>query len=147
MSLAASRDAIGEVTDFLRTRITTQAAINVEVGRPETAAAGDVGPKLNLFLFQVEFDAHLKNFALDEGQAPPLWMVLRYLLTAFDSDKESDSVAAHKLLGQGLAALHELNYLHPSAAALLSNPEPLRISFDAADPELLSKLMQGSDEK
>ena len=147
MTLAASKDAIGEVTAFLRTRISTQAMINVEVGRPEVAALGDVGPKLNLFLFQVEFDPHLKNFPLDEGQVPPLWMVLRYLITAFDSDKESDSVDAHKVLGQGLAALQELNYLKPSVAALLSNPEPLRISFDAADVELLSKVMQGSEEK
>jgi hypothetical protein len=146
MTLAASQDAIGEVTDFLRTRIQTQAMINVDVGRPEAAAA-DAGPKLNLFLFQVEFDPHLKNYPLDEGQVPPLWMVLRYLLTAFDSSKESDSVAAHKLLGQGLATLQELNFLSPSVAALLSNPEPLKISFDAADVELLSKLMQGSDEK
>lgn len=146
MSLAASKDAIGEVTDFLRTRISTQAAINVDVGRPEAATAAG-GPKLNLFLFQVEFDPHLKNYTLDEGQAPPLWMVLRYLLTAFDAGSESDSIAAHRLLGQGVAALQALNFLQPSAAALSSNPEPLKISFDAADVELLSKIMQGSDEK
>lgn len=146
MSLAASKDAIGEVTDLLRTRITARAAVNVDVGRPEAAAANS-GPKLNLFLFQLEFDPHLKNHSLDEGQVPPLWMVLRYLLTAFDESKDSDSAAAHRLLGQGLAALHELNFLDPSVAALSSNPEPLKISFDAADAELLSKIMQGSDEK
>ncbi len=146
MTLAASKDAIGEVTDLWRSRIATQAMVNVDVGRPEAAAA-NAGPKLNLFLFQVEFDPHLKNHPLDEGQVPPLWMVLRYLLTAFDEGKDSDTVAAHKLLGQGLAALQELNFLHPSVAALLSNPEPLKITFDAADVELLSKIMQGSDEK
>jgi hypothetical protein len=146
MTLAASKDAIGEVTDLLRTRITARAAINVEVGRPEAAAA-NAGPKLNLFLFQLEFDSHLKNHPLDDGQMPPLWMVLRYLLTAFDEGKESDSVAAHRLLGQGLAALQELNFLDPSIAALSSNPEPLKITFDAADVEMLSKIMQGSDEK
>jgi hypothetical protein len=146
MTLAASKDAIGEVTDLLRTRIAARAAVNVNVGRPEAAAA-DAGPKLNLFLFQLEFDPYLKNHPLDNGQVPPLWMVLRYLLTAFDGDKESDSVVAHRLLGQGLAALQELNFLDPSVAALSSNPEPLKISFDAADVELLSKVMQGSDEK
>jgi hypothetical protein len=147
MSLAASKDAIGEVTDLLRTRISARAAVNVEVGRPEAATGGQSGPKLNLFLFQLEFDPHLKNRPLDEGQAPPLWMVLRYLLTAFDEGKESDSVSAHRLLGQGLAALQELNFIESPAAPLSSNPEPLKITFDAADAELLSKIMQGSDEK
>jgi hypothetical protein len=147
MTFAATADAIGEVTDFLRTRISTQAMTNVDIGRPEVAALGDAGPKLNLFLFQVEFDAHLKNVSLDEGQPPPLWLALKYLLTAFDTGKDSDSVDAHKLLGQGLAVLHSLNFARPQVAALLSNPEPLKITFDAADAELLSKLMQGSDEK
>lgn len=146
MTLAASKDAIGEVTDLLRTRIIIGSGINVEVGRPDTAAANG-GPKLNLFLFQVEFDPHLKNYSLDEGQMPPLWLALRYLLTAFDDGKESDSIAAHKLLGQGLAVLQELNFIHPTSAALTSNPEPLKLSFEAADVELLSKIMQGSDEK
>jgi hypothetical protein len=147
VTLAASKDAIGEVTDLLRTRIMSRAAVNVDVGRPEAAALSDAGPKLNLFLFQVDFDPHLKNFSIDEGQVPPLWMALRYLLTAFDEGKESDSIAAHRLLGQGLAAVQELNFLHPSVAALTSNPEPLKVTFDAADVELLSKIMQGSDEK
>jgi Pvc16 N-terminal domain len=145
MTLAASKDAIGEVTDLLRTRIAARAMVNVDVGRPESATV-NAGPKLNLFLFQLELDPHLKNHPLDEGQVPPLWMVLRYLLTAFDADKESDSVAAHRILGQGLAALQELNYLESSVPALSSNPEPLKITFDAADVELLSKIMQGSDE-
>lgn len=146
MTLAASREAIGEVTEFLRTRITSHAMINVDVGRPE-AAAGDGGPKLNLFLYQVDFDPHLRNFELDEGQVPPLWLVLRYLITAFDSGKESDTSAAHRLLGHGIAALQELNFIRPTAAALASNPEPLKITFESGDVELLSKLMQGSDEK
>ncbi len=146
MTLAASKDAIGEVTDLLRTRISARASVNVDVGRPEAATAS-AGPKLNLFLFQIEFDPHLKNHPLDDGQAPPLWMVLRYLLTAFDEHKESDSVIAHRLLGQGLAALQELNFIDSSVAALSSNPEPLKISFDPADVEMLSKIMQGSDEK
>jgi hypothetical protein len=146
MSFAKSNEAIGEVTEMLRTRITSRAGINVDIGRPESAAT-NAGPKLNLFLFQLEFDPQLKNFSLDEGQVAPLWMVLRYLLTAFDDGKESDSSAAHRLLGRGLAALQELNFLTSSADPLSSNPEPLKITFDAADAELLSKIMQGTDEK
>ena len=32
----------------------------------------------------------LRNMPLDEGQQPPLWLVLRFLMTAFDGDGKSD---------------------------------------------------------
>jgi len=73
--------------------------------------------------------------------------VLYYLLTAFDDKSESDSSNAHTLFGRGILALQELNFLRPTAPELAQNPEPLKITFDEADVELLSKLMQGSDEK
>jgi hypothetical protein len=48
-----------------------------------------------------------------------------------------------------VVALQGLNFLRPEASykALTPNPEPLKLTFDDADPELLSKIMQGSDEK
>jgi len=137
MTVSASKDAIGEVSEFLRTRIGMHAGITVGVGRPE-ALPSETGPKLNLFLFQIELDPHLKNVSLDEGQAPPLWMVLRYLLTAVDETHETDSVKAHRILGRGLAALQELNFIKPSVPALSSNPEPLKISFEKAEARDLS---------
>ena len=85
---------------------------------------------------------------------PPLWLVLKYLVTAFDDREESDSAAAHELLGRGLAALHGLGYLrlHPLVEldvrlALENNPEPLKLSFDDAGVELVSSLMQGAEER
>ena len=78
--------------------------------------------------------------------------MLRYLLTAFDGEELSDSPDAHVLLGQGLVALHELNFLRLGGAstavtsALEHNPEPLKITFDESSPDLISKLMQGPDE-
>jgi hypothetical protein len=42
-----------------------------------------------------------------------------------------------------MLALQELSILQPLAVELADNPQPLKISFDPADPELLSKLMQG----
>src|ERR687894_757265 len=96
---------------------------------------------------------------LDEGQPAPLWLVLKYMLTAFDSEQngshDSDTVKAHEFLGEGMRALLMLNYLRPPAAgfladyikALTPNPEDLKITFDEATPELLSKLMQGSNDK
>lgn len=148
MSLLDSQEAIGAVSDLLRSRISTRLnSMNVLVGRPEMAAKANDGRKLNLFLYRVGFDGHLRNEPLDRGQEPPLWVVLHYLLTAFDDEKESDSADAHRLLGRGLAALQEMNFLRPSTPQLAKNPEPLKITFDEADVELLSKLMQGTDEK
>jgi hypothetical protein len=146
MSLLDSQEAIGAVSDLLRSRLAARLNIpNVLVGRPETAANGAAGRKLNLFLYRIGFDPHLRNEPLDRGQEPPLWVVLHYLVTAFDDTKESDSIDAHRLLGRGLAALQEMNLLRPSVPALSRNPEPLKISFDEADVELLSKLMQGDE--
>lgn len=150
MPLADTHEAIGAVTDLVRGRLSVRLNnLNVTIGRPQTAATTGTGPKLNLFLFRVAVDGALRNTSLDEGQPPPLWMVLHYLITAHDINRDTDSVAAHRLLGRGLAALHELNFLRPQVTdtALTDNPEPLKITFDEADAELLSKIMQGSEEQ
>lgn len=147
MALADSRSSIGAVSELLKSRLTiSTTAATVDIGRPE-AAASTSGPKFNLFLYQVDIDGHLRNTPLDPGQAAPLWVVLHYLLTPFDADKESDSIDAHRLLSEGMLALQELNYLRPTGSELRDNPEPLSVTFDSADSELLSKVMQGTDEK
>lgn len=147
MPLANSRNAIGAVGELLRTQLAARTtAANVTVGRVEAAANSD-GPKLNLFLYQIDVDGHLRNHPLDPGQRPPLWLVLRYLLTAFDLGRDSDSTAAHELLGEGVLALEEMNFQRPSAIQLADNPEPLKISFDAGNTDLLSRIMQSTDER
>ena len=148
MALVDSRSAIGELDLLLRSTLVhdTSAAL-VDIGRPEASATGTAGPKYNLFLYQLDHDGHLRNRPLDAGQQPPIWLVAHYLLTAYDEDLESDSELAHNLLGEGLIALREMNFIHPTAVALSENPEPLKVTFDSADADLLSKLMQGADEK
>ncbi|HEX5707539.1 MAG TPA: hypothetical protein VFX96_09605, partial [Pyrinomonadaceae bacterium] len=55
----------------------------------------------------------------------------------------------------GISALQSLNYLTPPNGlfppdyikAMTPNPEDLKITFDEASPDLLSKLMQGSNDK
>lgn len=153
MPLADTKEAIGAVTEMLQTKLAGATGVNVSVGRPDLAATtSSEGSKLNLFLYQIGFDPHMKNFPIDAGQPAPLWTVLHYVVTAFDVSRDSDSIDAHKLLGHGLTALQGLNYMEPNPALaadapLVDNPEPLKITFDNADVELLSKLMQGSDEK
>lgn len=151
MALAPTTRAIGAVTEALRVRIGARTGINVVVGRPEQNAGG--ARQLNLFLYEVLFDPHLKNFPLDEGQKPPLWMILKYLLTPFDVGGESDTTAAHEDLGLALRSIYEDDLLRldglPAALAapLEANPEILHVTFEESSTELLGKLMQGSDER
>ena len=143
-----SSEAIGATSELLRTRLSSALNnLSVTVSRPEAASNGQ--RSLNLFLYGVAIDPQLRNEPLDRGQVPPLWLSLHYLMTAFDDGGESDSSGAHRLLGQGMAVLQGLNFMRPATTnlALAKNPEPLKLSFDDANVDLLSKLMQGSDEK
>jgi hypothetical protein len=152
MALADSGRAIGAVTNLVRDHLLRRSFL-VSVGKPEDAASNDTNAKLNLFLYEVVFDSTMRNLALRDGEPPPLWLVLKYLLTAFDDDEDSDSAAAHELLGRGLSALQELSFVPldtpvapPVVSALENNPEPLKLTLDESSVELLSKIMQGTDE-
>lgn len=155
MALANSANAIGAVTDVLVERLGFTTNLDITVGRPEPPTPVTSVGRLNLFLYEVHFDGSLKNIALDEGSRPPLWLVLKYLLTAFDDDgKTSDSIKAHDNLGVAISALQQFNYLPltPLSStehldALKDNPEDLKITFDDAPLDFLSKIMQGADEK
>lgn len=153
MALADSGRAIGAVTRLLQDHLIRR-SFDVSVGKPEDAASNNASAKLNLFLYETGFDPHLRNHPLHPGDPAPLWLVLRYLLTAFDDDEDSDSASAHELLGRGMSALQELNFLtldaavSPSVAQALENcPEPLKLTFENSGVELLSKIMQGTDER
>jgi hypothetical protein len=122
----------------------------VTVGRPEPPAGNILGSRLNLFLYEIHVDEFLRNQSLDEGQPAPLWLVLHYLITAFDENGESDNIEAHDILGAAMRALHAINFLQPTAGTsdpLRDNPNELKVTFDAATADLLSKLMQGPDMK
>ena len=153
MALADSGRAIGAVTRLLQDHLIRR-GFEVSIGKPEDAAASNTNAKLNLFLYETAFDGSLKNLPLRANEPVPLWLVLKYLLTAFDGDERSDSPTAHDLLGRGLSALHELSVLTLDALtatdvrlALENNPEPLKLSFDETTPDLISKIMQGADER
>lgn len=156
MSLAQSNLALGAVTSLVKDRLGAFTNnTHVSVTRPEHAVTTGPNPKFNVFLYETIFDASLRNFSLDAGRPAPLWLVLKYLLTAFDDQGDSDTPDAHELLGRGMSALQELSYLPITSSSLSSsllgalnkNPEPLKITFDEITADLISKLMQGSDEK
>jgi len=152
LSLSDTGNAIGKITQLLGEQINARTQIPVTVGRPEPASGN--GPKLNLFLYEASFDPSLKNQSTDEGRPPPMWLVLKYLMTAFDDDGNSDTILSHENCGKGIRALQELSFLNISSNlpdgiydALKDNPETLKITFDEVSSDLLSKLMQGGDEK
>jgi hypothetical protein len=153
MALANTGRAIGAVTQTLRERLTTavgSAVDQVSVGRPEPPAGNVLGSRLNLFLYEIHVDEFLRNESLDEGQPPPLWLVLHYLITGFDENGESDSIEAHDIIGAGMRALQAANFLQPTAGTndpLRDNPNELKVTFDAATVDLISKLTQGPDMK
>ncbi len=97
MALADSGRAIGAVTKLLREHLIRR-GFAVSVGKPEVAATTDTAAKVNLFLYEATFDPSLRNISLHGDQPAPLWLSLKYLLTAFDDGESSDSPAAHELL-------------------------------------------------
>src|SRR5262245_35526119 len=105
MSLADTSNAIGAVTDALNERLTHRTGKTVIVGRLDQASGN--GEHLNLFLYEIAFDPHLKNTPLNEGEKPPVWLVLKYLLTAFENTKDSDSPKAHEILGSAIRAIYQ----------------------------------------
>jgi len=151
MALAHTIEAIGAVSSALKERIDAISHISTFIGRPSDTSS--TNPHLNLFLYEISFDPHLKNTPLNEGEKPPLWIVLKYLLTAFHSASDSDSENAHFHLGAALRAVYtddllKLNGLSaPIMQALSPNPSPLHVTFDESPADLLAKLMQGPDDK
>lgn len=158
MSSSNTANAIGAVTRLLVFHLSkTVAGISdVSVGRPEPPPSAGEHAKLNLFLYETSFDPHLKNTEIFPGKTAPLWLILRYIMTAFDESGESDSISAHEILGRGIQALQGLSFLpltgnsagtSSAPSPLSDNPEALKVTFVDSSFELLHKLMQGTDEK
>lgn len=152
MAIAESRNAIGSVSRLIADHLNRRTGVNVTIGRPEDAAGGVSG--LNIFLYEIAVDASMRNIPLRPDEAAPLWLVSKYLLTAFDDGGESETAEAHDLLGAGMSALQEISILRLDSnaalnvrAALESNPEPIKITFDQTPPDLINKLTQASDDE
>lgn len=156
MALVKTGNAIGEVTELLRSKLEMLLideyglGVTVKMGRPEPVSKNDYKKHIILFLYEALLDPTLKNTTLQDNSPEPMWLVLRYLITAFDDNGDSETKQAYNNLGQAARALQQLNYLQLTTSgpeALQDNPEPLKITFNEASVDLLSKLMQGGDEK
>lgn len=156
MALGDTNLAIGAVTNLLWINFKEFTDIpDITVGRPHQAA--DHGTCLNIFLYEIHFDEFLKNSPLNEGEKPPVWMVLKYLVTVFSEKKDSDNIEAHRMLGKAIAAINRndfLTFTHlpppilmEAQKALGPNPSELHATFNEGSSELIAKLMQGPDDK
>lgn len=150
MSVSDSSRAIGSVTRLLKDRLERCGYPSVHIGHPQDAVTSSPGAKLNLFLYEVGFDPHVKNTRVIEPTASRLWLNLKFLLTAIDAQGASESSEALELLGGAIIALHTNPVLQweegtPSElqSPLTSSPAPLHISFDQNSAELTSRLLQG----
>jgi len=160
MTLNNTGLAVGAVSRFLVAQLNL-ALENVApyfpvavVERPQVlpSSGSSTNARLNLFLYEVEIDAAMRNTPFPQAGPAPLWLVLRYLLTAFDLNGESDTADSHDVLGMGMQLLYGLNTvlsgdLPGADGALADNPEKLKLTFDQGSPDLLSRLMQGPDDK
>jgi hypothetical protein len=158
MALSDTGAAIGSVSRLLKDVLTNaltsaSPSPNVTISRPEPASSGapPSGARLNLFLYEVQLDASLRNVSLTPGRQSPLWLVLHYLMTAFDESGDSDTDGAHDILGFGMQVLLGMNNSGVletlTDKSLLDNPESLKVTFDEGAPDLLSRLMQGPDDR
>ena len=134
MALVDTGRAIGAVSLLLQERLSDSLTLNVTIGRSSDIAGN--GATVNLYLYEVRVDGHLRNVSLDEGQPAPIWLVLKYLMTAFDDAGDSDTTDAHELLGTAIRALSGLNFFGLDGLAgdivdaLCDNPDRLKLSFE-----------------
>lgn len=143
MSLADSSKAISAVTDLLVKRLGTPGPLPAaQAGRPDKITSTFSG--VNLFLYEVERNAEMSNISLFDGEPPPLWLTLHYLLTAAQ-DGDSDIKEAHEYLGLAMAFLQNNSILTPTAGspeakALAASGESLKITFEPRASDIVSKV-------
>jgi hypothetical protein len=118
---------------------------------PDKARDGEGKNQLNVFLYQIAFDAQLRNMppygtaSGETARQPPVALRLYYLITAY-GQKDEDSLA-HRLLGRAMSILQDRAVFLPAEiqTALAGNDlyrqvERVRITPHTMSTEELSKL-------
>lgn len=154
MASLESSKAIGEVTKLIIEKLTETINSKENGDSPEVLLGfprDTPKSKMYLLLYEIEFDPSLKNVLLDQEQPAPIWLVLKYLLTAYGSEVASEKYKPFENIGKAIQTLQRLNFLNPSTLtsyqALKHNPEPLKITFDRVPLELISRIFGVANEK
>jgi hypothetical protein len=144
--------AIATVTAVLQHLLTlATAGAEVTTKPPSAARNGANGSQLNLFLYATNINPAFSNSPMPgqvrdgESAAPPLPLVLHYLLTAYGAN--DDDIAAQMLMGQAMSALHDHPLLGTADiegivpdAQLQRQIERLRITPEVLSLDDMSKL-------
>jgi hypothetical protein len=116
------------VRDLILRRVRADVAGTQVTTRPIDRARVDLtGNQVNLFLFQTTLDGAWRNMDMPrqvqpgESGAPPLPLVLHYLITAYSDDDAG--VLSHRLLGQAMSALHDHPLLGSQEIVAAANAE------------------------
>lgn len=155
--------AIRGVTETLKALLNKQMemkGITVSSGPPDLEPETRV-KRVNLYLYKVVENAHLKNQEIPgEGHPgayghPPLSLMLYYLLTAFpDIDKYNKDydLAVHEMLGDAMRVLHDYPIITDSMevppgsgtkllhTSLQNQFEKVKITLEPLDTEELTKI-------
>jgi hypothetical protein len=143
--------AVGLVSASLRNLLVgemrTAPAVPVTILAPDEAG-GD--QRINLFLYKVEENPHLKNqdWSLKPGNSSqlvptPLSLSLYYLLTPYArNDPQTGNVTAHEILGEAMRVFYENSVLPQEylETDLKGAREKFTIVYNALDPEEISRL-------
>lgn len=162
MALIDTHTSIAAVTSWVTKRLSSTTNLSVYANHPKVVletlknADGTVKEGIGIFLYEASFDGSMKNISLHDDHPAPLWLVLKYLITAFDihsfaqngtnehesfisddmewADEGPNTVRAHNYLGIAAAALQSMNFLEiPPEGSMEEN---IRASL-LANPEEL----------
>lgn len=124
--------AIGGVSATIRTLLLDRMEVQdgesnpvIAIAPPDVSSATATGSFLNLFLYRVTENAHLKNQndpGFDGGYGhPPLSLDLHYLLTAYGQSEEG--LHAQHVLGNAMRVLHDYSVITPDLKQVRNNPD------------------------
>jgi len=152
MTFNDTYNAIAAITAIIHEKLSPP--LNIQVGAPRQ----NQSKKLYLLLYETEFDSHLKNYSYDadpkfkhssirEKEPPLVWLILKYLLIAYDDDKPTDTnYKAYGDMGLAISKLNDIHFLDVPKKNWIKNAlspclDRLKITFDPAPYELLSKIL------
>jgi len=125
---------------------------DVTLAPPDVPVDGKTGKRINLYLYLVAENAHLKNQEIpgegypgDYGH-PPLSLNLHYLLTAYGEKEtaEDSDLFAQQLLGDAMRVMHDFAIITPDMGildpSLVGEFERIKITLHPSSVEELAKI-------
>lgn len=154
MSIATALGAVGR---SLRTQlldgIDIHPNVNVTLLAPDETASNT--RRINLFLYRISEHPQLRNSGsrlrpgtVDVLDAPPLSLVLSYLVTAYaTNDPATGNTEAHAILGEVLRVFHQQPVIPAEALDddLLDASEQLKVILAPLDPDDISRVWSTFD--